>query len=359
MKRILFLAAGASALFGGALRAQADLGTARSFAVLGASTVTSTGTSVVTGSLGVSPGSAIVGFPPGVVVGSTHVTDAVATQARSDAAGAFGALAALALDTDLTGQDLGGLTLVPGVYFYASSAFLNGPLTLDASGDPAAVFVFQIGTTLISGTASSVSVINGGSACNVFWQVGSSATIGSFSSFAGVVIASDSVTLNDEAEVLGRVVALTGAVTMISNVVTIPIECRCLHAASTVDLGPGCGAPAPLLSGTPPIVGLDATLSLNGVFPNAMVTVFISACGATPFNFPPTACPVYLDVGSMQVFATGTTDGAGNWSLTFGIPLDDALLGQCFAVQALVWTGTGPLAGDFVTNGLAVTIGCQ
>lgn len=205
--------------------AQTLLGTAQSFAVLGASAVTNTGPTVVTGDLGVSPGSAVTGFPPGIVVGGTiHVTDAVATQARNDAITAYNALAGLPCNTNLTGQDLGGLTLTPGVYCFASSAQLTGTLMLDAQGDPNAVFVFQIGTTLTTAAGSSVIVKNGAQACNVFWQIGSSATVGTniapANALVGTFLSLASVTLQTGANIIGRVIALNGAVTMDTNTVT-------------------------------------------------------------------------------------------------------------------------------------------
>jgi Ice-binding-like len=178
------------------------MGTARSFAVLGASTVTNTGPTSVIGDVGVSPGSAITGFPPGVVTGSFHAADAVAGQAQSDAVTAYNSLVAEAcpLANNLTGQDLGGLTLLPGVYCFNTSAQLTGTLTLDAAGDPNAIFVFQIGSTLITASNSAV-IVGGGSPCNVFFQVGSSATLGTGTQFAGNIFALISVTANTGASV--------------------------------------------------------------------------------------------------------------------------------------------------------------
>lgn len=194
------------------------LGTADSFAVLGATTVTNTGPTVVDGDLGVSPGSAVTGFPPGIVNGTIHAADAVAAQAQTDSLAAYNSLAGQACDADLTGQDLGGQTLTPGVYCFSSSAQLTGTLTLDAQGDPNAVFIFQIGSTLTTAPGSSVNVINGGSPCNVFWQVGSSATLDTTTSFVGNILASESITLNTGATILpGRALALNGAVTLDSN----------------------------------------------------------------------------------------------------------------------------------------------
>jgi hypothetical protein len=198
-----------------------SLGTAASFAVLGASTVTNTGASIVTGNLGVSPGTAITGFPPGTVVaGTTHPGDAVALQAQTDAATAYSNLAGQSCNTILTGQDLGGLTLTPGTYCFATSAQLTGILTLNAQGNPNAVFIFKIGSTLTTAAASSVVVINGGSDCNVFWQVGTSATLGANTTFAGNLLAEASITLGNASSVIGRTLALSAAVTMDTDTVS-------------------------------------------------------------------------------------------------------------------------------------------
>jgi uncharacterized repeat protein (TIGR01451 family) len=207
-----------------------SLGTAQSFAVLGGSTVTNTGMTVVTGDLGVSPGSAVTGFPPGVVVGGTiHANDAVAMQAQNDVTTAYNALAGMACNTALTGQDLGGLTLTPGVYCFTSSAQLTGTLTLDAQCDPNAVFIFQIASTLTTASSSSVQIINGGQNCNVFWQVGSSATLGTGTAFVGNILALASITLTTGSSLSGRALARTGAVTMDTNAVSAP---SCITAAA-------------------------------------------------------------------------------------------------------------------------------
>ena len=140
----------------------------------------------MSGDLGTAPNPAITGFPPGTVVNGTfHADDAVAAQARSDATTAFGTLAGQPCDVNLSGQDLGGRTLVSGVYCFDSSAQLTGTLTLDAQGNPDAVFIFQIGSTLTTASNSSVVLINGADACNVFWQVGSSATLGTGTTSSG------------------------------------------------------------------------------------------------------------------------------------------------------------------------------
>lgn len=208
------------------------LGQAGTFAVLAGSTVTNTGPSTVLGDLGVSPGTAVVGFPPGLISGGTiHSNDAVAQGAQADATTAYNTLAGEASTATLTGQDLGGLTLVSGVYTFSSSAQLTGTLTLDAQGDPAAVFVFQIGSTLTTASGARVVVINGGTDCNVFWQVGSSATLGTTTEFAGNILALTTITLNTGVRLSGRALARTGAVTLDSTNVAICGTCSPLTLA--------------------------------------------------------------------------------------------------------------------------------
>ena len=203
-----------------------SLGDASTFAVLGPSTVSNTGSSVVDGDLGLSPGTAIIGFPPGSVVppGAIYAADAVALSAKNAATDAYTSLDQ-ACDSDLTGQDLGGLTLTPGVYCFTSSAQLTGTLTLNAEGNAGAVWIFKIGSTLTTASGSSVVFINGGTNCNVFWRVGSSATLGTNTAFEGTIIANESITMNTSATLNGRALALTAAVTLDTNTITVPI-CR-------------------------------------------------------------------------------------------------------------------------------------
>jgi hypothetical protein len=186
-------------------QAAPSLGSAQAFAVLGASTVTNTGSSTITGHLGVSPGTAVTGFPPGQVLsGSIHSADGAALAAQNDVTTAYNNLLGRACTQDLTGQDLGGRTLAAGVYCFSSSAQLTGTLTLDAQGNANAVFIFKMGSTLTTASASSVALTNGGSPGNVFWQVGSSATLGTTTSFAGNILALTSITVTTGARVTGR-----------------------------------------------------------------------------------------------------------------------------------------------------------
>lgn len=202
--------------------AQGFINSAGSFAVLGGSTVTSTGNTVLTGNLGVSPGTAITGFPLGIVNGTTHAGDAVAAQAQNDVVAVYLALYAEAINQNLTGQDLGGLTNTPGVYHFNSSAQLTGMLVLDAQGDSNARFDFQIGSTLTTASGAAVLLINGAQAGNVFWQVGTSATIGVGTAFYGSILANQSITFNTSASLTGRALAMNGAVTLDNNSISIP-----------------------------------------------------------------------------------------------------------------------------------------
>jgi hypothetical protein len=199
------------------------LGTAGNFAVLAGSTITNTGPTVITGDLGLSPGTSVTGFPPGTVSGTSHVADAVAAQAKTDLMAAYVDAAAQPATSDLTGQDLGGKTLTPGVYHFASSAQLTGTLTLDGQSNPHAVFIFQMGSTLTTATSSHVVLTHGALASGVFWQVGSSATIGTGTTLQGNLMALASITMVTGATIEnGRAMALNAAVTLDTNRITRP-----------------------------------------------------------------------------------------------------------------------------------------
>ena len=211
----------------GAAVATVNLGTAGSFGVLAGTTVTNVPTPVAThtiinGDLGVSPGAAITGFPPGVVNGAVHAADGVAAGAQSDLTTAYNDAAGRS-PSGSVGPFIGaGQTLAPGVYNATTSLDVGGSLTLDAHGDPDAVWIFQVDSTLVTDSASSILLTGGAQACNVFWQVGSSATLGTHSSFQGSVLALTSITVTTGDTVTGRVLARNGAVTLDHDVITVP-----------------------------------------------------------------------------------------------------------------------------------------
>ena len=322
------------------------LGAAESYAVLGGSTVTNTGPSVINGDLGVSPGSSITGFPPGVVTGTIHSADASALQAQDAVTTAYNDLAGRPATADLTGQDLGGLTLTPGVYSFSSSAQLTGTLTLDAQGNSAAVFIFKIGSELTTASSSSVLVTNGGTGCNVWWQVGSSATLGTATSFAGNILALTSITLTTGANVSGRALARNGAVTLDSNNVTPATCAAALPSLSlTKDDGGSTGAaPGDTITYTLNYantgntnltnVTLSDTVPANTTF-NSGTSGWSCAAGAGPG----TVCT--LVVGSLAVGASG--------SAVFTVAVDNPTLAADVSNTASITsteTGTPVSAGD-------------
>jgi hypothetical protein len=223
----VFLAAALALTVPAAVQAApVNLATAGPFVVLAGTTVTNTGPSVLNGDLGVWPGTAIEGFTfPAVVNGATHENDEVAAQAQLDLTNAYNVAAGQAVEPadDLSGTDLGERKLSPGAYRYTSDALLTGALTLDAEGDPNAQFVFLIGSELKTESASSVVLVNGASPCNVYWQVGSSADIGTTTAFQGSVLALTSISLKNGATVVGRMLARNGQVSLINNVITRPL----------------------------------------------------------------------------------------------------------------------------------------
>jgi hypothetical protein len=222
--------------------APVNLETARPFVVLSGAGVENTGPSVLNGDLGVSPNNSLIGFGGpggGTVNGVVHNNDAVAAGAQADLTNAYNVAAGQAISpgNELTGQNLGGLTLAPGAYGFSSSAQLTGQLTLDAQGDPNAQFVFVIGSSLTTESGSSVILTNGASPCNVYWKVGESATFGTTTAFQGNVLALTSISALNGVTVLGSLLARNGEVTLINDVLTGP-QC---NTGSTSGGGGGGG----------------------------------------------------------------------------------------------------------------------
>jgi hypothetical protein len=227
--------------------ATVGLGSATSFSVLGGSTVTNTGPTTMFGDLGLSPGSSVTGAPH--VLGQTHVDDAVAIGAKNALTTAYNS-AASRPSSGPAGTDLAGQTFLPGVRTASSSLLLSsGSVTLNAQGDPNAVFIFQVASTLITGSNTTVLLVNGAQACNVFWEVGSSATLGTGTHFVGTIMASATITANTAATIHGRLLAQTGAVNLDTNTITTS---TCASSAS------GNGGGIETTTGAKAITGTEA-----------------------------------------------------------------------------------------------------
>jgi len=323
-----------------------NLGTATSYGVLGASAVTNTGPTVVDGDLGVSPGTSITGFgaaPNGTVTGTVHQTDAAAGQAQRDTTTAYNVAAALEpTQTGIT--ELAGLSLSPGVYNGGALILSNnGALTLAGSAD--SVWVFQAASTLTIGSATRITITGGASSCNVFWQVGSSATIGTGAQFEGTVLAQASITATTGATVAGRLLARTAAVTLDTNRITAPT---------------GCAAP-----GTP--VGTTAPTITSGAAPTATVgtpyshTVTADGTPKPAFTVTTGALPAGLALDETTGVISGTPTTAGSSSFTISArngTAPDATADYTVATepQAVAPTPTTPTvpvvpAGDGGTGG--------
>ena len=265
----LFVVSTVGVVFAVASPARAEgpvgLGTATSFAVLAGQTITNTGASVISGDVGLSPGSAVVGFPPGIVNnGTVHATDAVAAQAESDLTASY-LDAAGRTPVSPVGPDLSGLTLTTGVYS-AGAMSLTGTVILDGQGDPNASWVFQAASTLITGSTSVVSLINGASACNVFWQVTSSATLGTSSTFVGTIMALTSIAATTAAQVTGRLLARNGEVTLDANVINAPTGCAVF-------------APPATTTTTSTTLAPTATTTISTTVPTPTTTPFLPRTG--------------------------------------------------------------------------------
>jgi hypothetical protein len=277
-----------------------SLGASANFGVLAGMGVVNIGPTTVTGDLGVSPSPSVVGFPPGIVTGGTiHSNDAVAQQAQSDVTVAYNAVAGTAC-TGPAPAALGGFTLTPGVYCFALSASLNGTLTLDLQGNPNAVFLFQIGSTLTTATNSAVLLINsGGTTCppNLYWKVGSSATLGTGSTFAGNILALQSITLATGARLSGRALARNGTVALDSNTV---------------------GLCAPVISC--PVITVNPATLPNGAVGTAYNAAVTANGGLGPYTFAVTsgalATGLLLTGATGAITGTPTTTGSFNFTIT-------------------------------------------
>ncbi len=329
------------------------LGGAEGFGVLGGLSVASTSTSEVAfGDVGVSPGNVLTGFPPGQTTGTVRNDDATAQTAHADAVTAYDALSAMTPDTDLTGQNLGGRTLHPGVYHYDAAAQLNGVLTLDAQGDPSAVFVIQVGSTLTTGTASFATVAGGAQLCNVYWEIGDSATLALGTIFnAGTIIALNSITLDQGADVQGRVLALDGTVSMSGNTVLVPTGCTAAPAPTSTAL---------TASPNPVAVGATAALTatVTGFNPTGTVEFLdgTTSLGTAPVTGGTATLQIAtLAAGDHSVTAVYSGDGSNTVStsppitVTVAAPAAPTLAATGFdagpaGLVGLVLAGAGALA---------------
>jgi Ice-binding-like len=278
---VLVLAAGLTATVRSA-QSTIDLGTADSFAVLAGSTITNTGSTTIRGDVGLHPGTAVTGWSSVTQTGGTlHIADGVASQAKVDLVTAYHDAAGRSPATRIA-TELGTQLLQAGVYDSASGTFgITGTVTLDGAGDPAAVFIFQMKTTLITATDSSVALINGANACNVFWQVGSSATLGTRTSFAGTVMALASISLGNGVVVDGRTLARNGAVTLIGDTITRS-DCPIIQPTA---------APTAVPTAIPTVVPTLAPTPIPTLVPTAAPTAVPTAIPTAIPTLVPTAAP--------------------------------------------------------------------
>ncbi|HVK20614.1 MAG TPA: ice-binding family protein [Actinokineospora sp.] len=290
------------------------LGTAADFAVLAGSTITNTGPTTVNGDLGLSPGTSVTGFPPGQVNGTVHIADAIASQAKTDLAAAYEDAAARPT-TATVAVELGGTTKTPGVYDSPAGTFgITGTLILDGQGDPNAVFIFKAASTLITASASSVELVNGARSANVFWKVGSSATLGTYSILRGTVMALASITVTTGVVVDGRTLARTAAVTLDSDTITRP----------TVVSQPVRTTTSLTTSANPAWVGQPVTFTAT----------VVARTGAAI----PTGVVAFMD--RTTLIGTGTLDSTGHTTFT-----TSTLTVGLHLIRA-VYTGSGGFLGS-------------
>ncbi len=273
------------------------LGSASSFAVLAGTGVTNTGPTVLNGDVGTCPTSAITGFPPGLISGANHGSDPTACGAKTDLVASYNDAAGRTPSVAFgVPTDLGGMTLLAGVYSSPTFLAVTGTLTLDAQGDPTAVFIFQAGSTLVTASNSTIALVNGAQACNVFWQVGSSATLGTGTAFVGNIMALTSITATTNATVIGRLLARNGATTLDSNVVTVPTCAVAPPTTTTV---------------APPTTTLGGPTTTSPAGPTTTTSVVGSATTGTTVVAPPTAAETGESGDVPRSFTSPSTSTSG------------------------------------------------
>lgn len=334
-----------------AAEAPLGLGTSATYSVLGGQAVTNTGPTRLSGDLGVSPGTAISGFPPGVAAGTTHAADAVAAQAQSDLVTAYNDAAGRAPTASVAG-DLVGRTLTAGVYNSSSSLALSGTLTLDGQGDPNSVFIVQVASTLITASASAVNVINGAQACHVYWQVGSSATLGTASSFKGTILALTSVTVTTGAIVQGRALARNGQVTLDNNTFT---SAACDAAVTPTTAAPVPITTAPTATTAPPVTSTPAPTT------PVSATTSKSTTPSSSTSHSSTATTT-SGLSGGRSSSTGRGGGVGRNSAVggTGITAGQSFVGQSSVRQGLVGQGSvrqGSVGSAELANTGAIPLG--
>ncbi|SDO60857.1 Protein of unknown function [Nakamurella panacisegetis] len=350
--------AGFNATSANAATATVGLGTADSFAVLAGSSVTNTGPTVVNGAdVGVSSGSSITGFPPGIITapGTMHATDAVAQQAQNDVTTAFNDAAGRTPPVQSGLTDLVGMTLQPGVY-KGGAISLSGTVTLDNNNDPDAVFIFQASSSLITSSASTVAFTNPNhKSCNVFWQVASSATLGTGSNFVGTVLAGASITADTGATIEGRLLAGTGTVTLDTNVITHPV---CAAVVGTSTSSSSTSTSSTSTAATTPassrLTSTQATRRTTGVTsPPRDITSGRSVSIITPNTTPSTRAT------TARVLTTASTRTTGSGQILTSASTGPG--GSTFVsgtqTTSLAKTGVAPVGGMAAVGGATVVVG--